>query len=275
MPKRPPSNERVPSPDRGSPTDEWGLYDPAKAGMQALYARLGRPVLRESAKKARLERRRGFRPERPNDGVGLAIQEAMLRAGVMEPKEDPGAPESSARAVRIALKAARPRKAEARPSPTTTAAQDLAASDAPKRRPNRRAKSSTTVTAGVATASPAAEVSSAIQATETEPALKARAPRKARPRTRVEPPAVAAAPLVSGPPAPSPRRPRGPVPLAAWAHAVNDTPKPEARRGDKRGFWRGLFRMPTDVALVEYARGCRIHRLLIETSEDVPLLDLL
>ncbi len=275
MPKRPPSNERVPSPDRGSLTDEWGIYDPAKAGMQALYARLGRPVLRESAKKARLESRRGFRPERPNDGVGLAIQEAMVRAGVFEPKEDEGTAVSPAQAVRIALKAARPPKAEAAMSQVTTAAQDLAACDAPKRRPTRRAKSSTSVTAAVATAPSAVEVSSATQIAEIEPAPKARAPRKAKPRAKAELQAVAAAPVVPGPPAPSPRRPRGPVPLAAWAHAVTDTPKPEARRGDKRGFWKGLFRMPADVALVEYAHGCRIHRLLIETSEDAPLLDLL
>ncbi|MEP7116457.1 MAG: hypothetical protein ABI880_02675 [Acidobacteriota bacterium] len=80
MPKRTPSTDPVP------PTDEWGIYDPAKAGMQALYARLGRPVIRASAKKQRQERRRGFREERTNDGVGLAIQEAMRRAGVMEAK---------------------------------------------------------------------------------------------------------------------------------------------------------------------------------------------
>ena len=277
MPKRPPSNERVPSPDRGSLTDEWGIYDPAKAGMQALYARLGRPVLRESAKKARLERRRGFRPERPNDGVGLAIQEAMLRAGVMEPKEDPGAPMSPARAVRVALKATRPPKVEAtaetESSSTNAAAQDLAAFDAPKRRPARRAKSSTTATAEAAAVP--VEGSSPTRVTEIEPVSKARAPRKSRARAKVEPPSMAAAPVAPGPPAPSPRRPRGPVPLAAWAHAVTDPPKPTTRRGDKRGFWKGLFRMPTDVALVEYAHGCRIHRLLIETSDDVPLLDLL
>lgn len=274
MPKRPPSTERVSSPDRGSPTDEWGIYDPVKAGMQAVYARLGRPVLRASAKKARLERRRGFQPERSNDGVGLAIQEAMVRAGVFDPKQDQGTPVSPAQAVRIALKGARPPKAETELSQVTTA-QDLAACDAPKRRPARRAKSSTSETAGIAAAAPAVEVSSATQTTEIGPAQRVRAPRKAKPRAKAESPAVAAAPVAPGPPAPSPRRPRGPVPLAAWAHAVTDTPKPEARRGDKRGFWKGLFRMPADVALVEYAHGCRIHRLLIETSEDAPLLDLL
>ena len=86
---------------------------------------------------------------------------------------------------------------------------------------------------------------------------------------------VAAAPLPEVapepkhvPPAPSPRRPRGPVPLAAWAHAVADQPKVEPRRADKRGFWRGLFRMPAEVALVEYAHGAKIHRLLIEAGDD-------
>ena len=41
-----------------SPTDEWGIYDPAKAGMQALYSRLGRPILRASAASERRERKR-------------------------------------------------------------------------------------------------------------------------------------------------------------------------------------------------------------------------
>ena len=117
MPKRPPT-ERVP------PTDEWGIYDPAKAGMQALFARLGRPVLRGSSKKIRQERRRAFRPERERsaDGVGLAIKEAMDRAGAMDRAAleakaaevataeattavlEPVMPTSPARAVRIALK---------------------------------------------------------------------------------------------------------------------------------------------------------------------------
>ena len=56
--------------------------------------------------------------------------------------------------------------------------------------------------------------------------------------------------------------------LAAWAHAVADQPKVEPRRADKRGFWRGLFRIPAEVALVEYAHGAKIHRLLIEAGDD-------
>ncbi|MFN7978412.1 MAG: hypothetical protein U0P30_09765 [Vicinamibacterales bacterium] len=84
----------------------------------------------------------------------------------------------------------------------------------------------------------------------------------------IETPAVEKPVVKSGPPAPSPRRPRGPVPLAAWARAVQDAPKPEPVRTDKRGFWRSLFRIPAEVALVEYAHGCRIHRLLVEAGDD-------
>jgi hypothetical protein len=58
------------------------------------------------------------------------------------------------------------------------------------------------------------------------------------------------------------------VPLAAWAHAVNDQPHAEAKRGEAKGLWRGLFRIPSEVALVEYGRGCRIHRLVIEASAE-------
>ena len=82
-------------------------------------------------------------------------------------------------------------------------------------------------------------------------------------------------PTAPAPPAPSPRRPRGPVPLAAWAHAVTDAPRSEPRRADQRGFWKGIFRIPSEVALVEYAHGCRIHRLVIETSDELPMLDLI
>jgi len=58
------------------------------------------------------------------------------------------------------------------------------------------------------------------------------------------------------------------VPLAAWARAIDDQPKAEPVRTDKRGFWRSLFRIPAEVALVEYAHGCRIHRLLVEAGDD-------
>ena len=57
-----------------SPTDEWGIYDPAKAGMQALYTRLGRPILRATAASERRRERKRLQPEHPAEGVGLAIQ---------------------------------------------------------------------------------------------------------------------------------------------------------------------------------------------------------
>jgi hypothetical protein len=48
---------------------------------------------------------------------------------------------------------------------------------------------------------------------------------------------------------------------------------PEPRRpADKRGFWRGVFLIPAEVALVEYAHGCRIQRLLIEAAPE-PVAD--
>ena len=265
MAKRPTSTERVPI------TDEWGIYDPAKAGMQALYAKLGRPILRASAKSARQERRRGFRPDRTNDGVGLAIQEAMVRAGRMsapaEPVETPILPVSPARAVRIALKAA----TAAVPTEPFIPAVIAPSAAGKKKTATRRAKATVA----------ARDVEVETSARPRSPRKPAKARAKAEPAPAAVPVAVVAtaavppAPAPPAPPAPAPRRPRGAVPLAAWAHAVSETPKPEPRRVDKRGFWKGLFRMPAEVALVEYARGCRIHRLLIETSDDVPLLDLL
>lgn len=274
--------KRLPT-ERVSPTDEWGIYDPAKAGMQALFARLGRPVLRGSSQKLRQERRRSFRPERERsaDGVGLAIKEAMDRVNLMdraalEAKSvattpavvaEQVMPESPARAVRIALKAAAP------PVPAPVA----------KRKVGRRTKIDTTLVVAEP-AAPAPVVAAApVVDLDVAPATPrvGRAPRKtAKARVKAEPAAaevIAAAPAPTAPvpPAPSPRRPRGPVPLAAWAHVVTDAPKQEPRRTDQRGFWKGIFRIPSDVALVEYAHGCRIHRLLIETSDDLQVLDLL
>ena len=274
--------KRLPT-ERVSPTDEWGIYDPAKAGMQALFARLGRPVLRGSNQKIRQERRRSFRPERERsaDGVGLAIKEAMDRVNLMdraalEAKSvattpavvaEQVMPESPARAVRIALKAAAP------PVPAPVA----------KRKVGRRTKIDTTLVVAEP-AAPAPVVAAApVVDLDVAPATPrvGRAPRKtAKVRVKAEPAAaevIAAAPAPTAPvpPAPSPRRPRGPVPLAAWAHVVTDAPKQEPRRTDQRGFWKGIFRIPSDVALVEYAHGCRIHRLLIETSDDLQVLDLL
>ena len=298
MPKRLPT-ERVP------PTDEWGIYDPAKAGMEALFARLGRPVLRGSGKKIRQERRHTFRPERERsaEGVGLAIKEAIDRVGAMDraaleakaaaaaPPETttatvevPPVPASPARAVRVAVRAAKPAKTPAlmleEAAPQAVAAAELVVAAEPppaavKRKAARRSKAETAVVAA-----PMAEAETAVVLAEPAPkAVRVRKTVKARVTAEPAAAAVIAAPApmptAPAPPAPSPRRPRGPVPLAAWAHAVTDAPRPEPRRADQRGFWKGIFRIPSEVALVEYAHGCRIHRLVIETSDELPMLDLI
>lgn len=278
-------------------TDEWGIYDPEKAGIPALFARLGRPILRAAPTTSRKERRRALRPERSTEGVGLALAEARRRAGYDTP--DDGLEQAlvggnPARAMRLALRAQAAVNAMGAPAaepfvppPTPpvphvpvqareTVVADAHDTPAPKKRAAKR-----TVQARTAADAPARHIVPVPEA----PAPKARARKTtAKTRTRqaapvaepVAPVAVAAAPLPDiapepkphVPPAPSPRRPRGPVPLAAWAHAVADQPKVEPRRSDKRGFWRGIFRMPAEVALVEYAHGAKIHRLLIEAGDD-------
>lgn len=303
-PKRPMPLKPPASADDWKITDEWGIYDPEKAGIPALFRRLGRPVLRAAPSSSRKERRRAHRPERTNEGVGLALAEAKRRAGYETEDELPMLGGNPARAMRVALKAraamnavgtpaeapfvpppaeppppaqhARaqvpPVEIEAPPAPapkrrarkaaapaieaaaaTTTHEAPTAAAGKPRaRRSTRRARTESdevTTTAAMAEAAPAATVAVA-------------------PPVEVAPEIVVAPPVPSGPPAPSPRRPRGPVPLAAWARAVHDTPKAEPVRSDKRGFWRSLFRIPAEVALVEYAHGCRIHRLLVEAGDD-------
>lgn len=297
-------SKRLPA-ERVPPTDEWGIYDPAKAGMEALFARLGRPVLRGSGKKIRQERRRVFRPERERsaEGVGLAIKEAIDRVGAMDraaleakaaaaaPPETSAAavevplvPAAPARAVRVAVKAAKPAKTPAlmleEAAPQAVAAAELVVAPEPpaaavKRKAARRTKAETAVVAA-----PGAEAETAVVLAEPAPkAVRVRKTAKARVKAEPAAAAVIAAPApmptAPAPPAPSPRRPRGPVPLAAWAHAVTDAPRPEPRRADQRGFWKGIFRIPSEVALVEYAHGCRIHRLVIETSDELPMRDLI
>ena len=293
-----------PTQKTSAPTDEWGIYDPAKAGMPALFARLGRPILRAAPTNARRERRRALRPERSAEGVCLAIAEARKRAGLDQDievqVEDPLLGGNPARAMRLALRAqaavnamgtpvAEPFVPPPAPLPlpaVTIEARSIEVVEpqmvpAAKKRPARKT--------APARLSPDAVTVEPVAAIET-PEAAARMPkpraRKAttRGRARQVVPAVDAAPLPmaavavpeppplpkpQGPPAPSPRRPRGPVPLAAWAHAVADQPKAEPRRADTRGFWRSLFRIPAEVALVEYAHGARIHRLLIEAGDDL------
>jgi hypothetical protein len=328
-PKRPATSRPSPPPDEWKITDEWGIYDPEKAGIPALFKRLGRPVLRAAGSSARKERRRAHRPERSTEGVALVLNEVRARAGLLPQDEHPLAGGNPARAMRLALKAqaavnaATPAPApfvpppappelppadlrDAKPAPAAAGAVEPASP--PRKRMTRRAAAAAPIeVAPPAPAAPPPQARRMRPAHEAEPGARARtrraaktkargaetapapapaqdqrhdhAPRQAAPAHDTAPrhaahtahaPAVHPAPVKAGPPAPSPRRPRGPVPLAAWARAVADSPSPAAdpRRADKRGFWRGIFRMPAEVALVEYARGCRIHRLLVEAGDD-------
>lgn len=313
--------KRTPAPKSGAPeeiTDEWGIYDPGKAGMPALFKRLGRPVLQASPKASRNERRRAHRPERTSHGVGMALEEARRRAGLMPVDGFEPISQSPARAMRAAMRHAPaepahfvPDAAASTPGPAHPAlhhappAAHGATSHAPgladaapvrKKRPARRtAKTAHADLLHAPVPEPAAPLPTAAERLAAiaapvapepadAPAVAPERPRARRaPRVRhaqaaaaqaladAVPTAAAAAPTVkAGPPAPSPRRPRGPVPLAAWARASHDAPAPAPRRHDPLGFWRGWFRMPAEVALVEYARGARIHRLMIESIEDQP-----
>lgn len=299
MSSKRPSTKSSSTTDEWKITDEWGIYDPEKAGIPALFARLGRPILRAAPTSSRKERRRALRPERSTEGVGLALAEARRRAGydgADDTLEHPLVGGNPARAMRLALRAQAavnamgapaaepfvPPPAPPVPQPpvqarvTVVPDADAHEAPAPKKRTAKRAAQ-----ARAASDAPTRHIVPAQEAPAAAPKARTRkAPAKARTRQAapvVEPvapvaaapvPEVAPAPKPHVPPAPSPRRPRGPVPLAAWAHAVADQPKPEPRRADKRGFWRGIFRMPAEVALVEYAHGAKIHRLLIEAGDD-------
>jgi len=295
-PKRPPTKLSPPS-DEVKITDEWGIYDPAKAGMPALFARLGRPILRAAPTNSRKERRRALRPERSAEGVGLAIAEARRRAGLddrdAEVTEHPLVGGNPARAMRLALRAqaavnamgtpaAEPFVAPPQPPPPTPDEVAQSVSVGSPAAGTERSKKRVRKTARMETESEGQEGAVA-ETAGAEPARRTRArkaagrigARKAAPAplpTAAPPVATAAPEPAQAPPAPSPGRPRGPVPLAAWAHAVADEPAPAARRADKRGFWRGIFRIPPEVALVEYAHGAKIHRLLIEAA-DYPVQD--
>ncbi len=282
-------------------TDEWGIYDPAKAGMPALFARLGRPILRAAPTNARKERRRAQRPERPSEGVGLAIAEARRRAGIeadCEPvAEYPLVGGNPARAMRLALRAqaalhamsvvaAQPVVAPAPLEPVVARSTATEAATPARKRASRGAgrTAAEALEVAIAIASDGAtDQSGAVRRPRVKRAVTKARGRQATPAVEAAPappPAeTAAASCVAAvandpapvPPAPSPRRPRGPVPLAAWAHAAVQ-PAVEPRRHHTLGFWRGIFRIPTEVALVEYAHGAKIHRLLIETADE-PLPD--
>lgn len=299
-PKRPSPLKPPAAADDWKITDEWGIYDPEKAGIPALFRRLGRPVLRAAPSTSRKERRRAHRPERSDEGVGLALAEAKRRAGYDVDDEMPMLGGNPARAMRMALKAqaavnavGTPAEAPYVPPPVEPRAPEQqarthvppvepepVAPPAPKRRARKVAAPAPGAAVGTTPAAEAAATKPRARRTtrraKSEPAPVASAAAApvdapaAVPAVIAEPVApVVAAPLVrTGPPAPSPRRPRGPVPLAAWARAVDDQPKADPVRADKRGFWRSLFRIPAEVALVEYAHGCRIHRLLVEAGDD-------
>jgi hypothetical protein len=251
-----------------SPTDEWGIYDPAKAGMQALYSRLGRPIIRASEASERRARRRGLKMDRPADGVGMAIEEAKRRAGLIAapPTAPPLIPDPEPVPMAAAPVAPMaPPAVEAAPAPVKPARARAKAPKAAKRKPLSSAISAAGARMDAAASRPPVVAAVPAPVDDAPVATPRRGTRKA-PRSRQEASAaVAPAPVV---PPPSPRRPRGPVPLAAWAHAVSDSPRPEPRRSEGKGLWRGIFRIPSEVALVEYARGCRIHRLVIETASE-------
>jgi hypothetical protein len=273
-------------PTQAPATDEWGIYDPSKAGMQALYSRLGRPVLRASAKSTR---RREAKIDHPADGVGLAIAEARRRADILSAPVAPPPPVSVAEPAPVVV-----------PAPVAAIAPvpQAPATDAPAAKATRAVRAKTAKTskrklgAAVSAAGARLDEASARRATTAArpavapapppspapaPAPAAAAPparRATRKTTRHKPAAPAAVTVTPAVPSPSPRRPRGPVPLAAWAHAVSETSGAEPKRSEGKGLWRGIFRIPSEVALVEYARGCRIHRLVIEASNaplDEPL----
>ncbi|MEZ5421093.1 MAG: hypothetical protein R2708_27665 [Vicinamibacterales bacterium] len=282
-PKHPPQKTGAPA-DEWKVTDEWGIADPDKAGIPALFARLGRPVLRAAPTSARRERRRALRPDRSGEGVG----DCRSAAGGLDPVTDevaagPLVGNNPARAMRLALRAQNaaaaatppaepfvpPPVPEAERPPVEATAVTAADAPAPRRRATRKAALARSSKApSAAQAAPAADRPQPRTRTRKTPAKsRARQAKAAAPTAPAEFEAAPAAPAVHVPPAPSPRRPRGPVPLAAWAHAATEPPKPEPVR-DHRGFWRGLFRIPSEVALVEYAHGAKIHRLLIEAGDD-------
>ena len=241
-----------------SPTDEWGIYDPAKAGMQALYSRLGRPILRASAASERRERRRAFRPIGPPTASAWPSRKRNV------------APTCSLTRRRRPPRRRRRSRWSWLPSRLhrSTAARATARAKAAK---GTKRKTPPAIVAAEPTTAPAVARRDAAAPTVPRRAGTPRQSERAGAACRSRPDASAGracrAPPTAVPP-PSPRRPRGPVPLAAWAHAVHDTRRDEPKRGEAKGLWRGIFRIPSEVALVEYGRGCRIHRVVIETAAD-------
>ncbi|MEZ5419419.1 MAG: hypothetical protein R2708_19050 [Vicinamibacterales bacterium] len=116
-PKRPASAKPPSTSDDWKITDEWGIYDPEKAGIPALFKRLGRPVLRAAPSSARRERRRALRPQRSAEGVAVVLDEVRKRAGLLPADDHPLVGGNPARAMRLALKAQAAAAAEGTTAP--------------------------------------------------------------------------------------------------------------------------------------------------------------
>jgi hypothetical protein len=260
-----------------NPVDEWGMYDPAKAGLEALFLKLG--LTAEPAVNPR-RRRRGRRTRRLTDdveGVCSAIDEARRRAAAMV--LPPASP------VTAASPAAEPAAGAIAPpaSPAGSAATDAAlsaeatGSDSlakPARKRGGRAAAGATRTPRTR---PADAVTPApVAAAPTETVTIARKQTKRTRKGSVAPATdagatTAAAPLaVAAAPRPAPRF-RRPAPLAAWARNAKDVvyapTAPPRLHADVRVSWRAMLAIPAEVAGVEYARGARIRRIVIEERE--------
>lgn len=74
---RPLSTRPAPS---SAPVNEWGMYDPAVAGIEALFARVDPEGLRREREPAAKRRSRPKKGRDETSGVGLAISEAIARA---------------------------------------------------------------------------------------------------------------------------------------------------------------------------------------------------
>ena len=267
------------------PVDEWGMYDPAKAGLEALFLKLG--LSPEPARDAARSGRRGKarRRERPSDaeaeGVCSAIAEARRRA--MEVKAAARAAASPAEAAApaaMAPQAGVPSAEVATEAPAVAATgQMVPLGDAPVPRTratgrSRKAKPVQPAEAGA----PTTTVRVAEAAGASAPETTARKPRSRKAAPKAGPsleaaPATGAEPEAATPVAPAPARSRSrrPAPLAAWARNAADVVyAPAARprlRAEIRVSWRSLLAIPAEVAGVQYARGARIRRVVIEADE--------
>lgn len=104
------------APARRAPANEWGVYDPSVAGIQALFARLGADDPEDEAPPPRRTRRASTARQKATDdtsGVGLAIAEAIARA------QQQRSPAPAAIVVATPSQTAPPAVAAAPPRPAT------------------------------------------------------------------------------------------------------------------------------------------------------------